>query len=145
MEYALERIEDIIKKKLRTNQLLLAISVLISLSIVITNKNNVYWALYFAIIGALSLPNINNCKQDLLDYRKNKLISVTGNVLEIFPERNTENVNDSNMNWIIFLEVDGKKDFTQRICIIIQSWNNKKRFYNKNIPYKTYACSCNYF
>ena len=90
MEYALERIEDIIKKKLRTNQLLLAISVLISLSIVITNKNNVYWALYFAIIGALSLPNINNCKQDLLDYRKNKLISVTGNVLEIFPERNTE-------------------------------------------------------
>ena len=144
MEYALERIEDIIKKKLRTNQLLLAISVLISLSIVITNKNNVYWALYFAIIGALSLPNINNCKQDLLDYRKNKLISVTGNVLEIFPERNTENVNDSNMNWIIFLEVDGKKDFTQRICIIIQSWNNKKRFYNKNIPYKTYACSCNY-
>lgn len=105
MEFTLNNIESVIKKKLKINQILLAVSVFISLAVVLWRIDYVYWSLYFALIGALNLPNINKCKKDLIDYKNNSLSSVKGQVLDFFPE--TE---DENGNWILFLNIEGEKD-----------------------------------
>ena len=110
MEIKIENIESIIYKKLKTNQILLAISVIISISVVIWRLDYVYWALYFAFIGALyfafigalNLPNINKCKQDLFDYKRNNIISTKGLVVDFFPEKE-----GTTNNWVLFLNHDG--------------------------------------
>lgn len=108
MEFKLDNIESVIKKKLKTNQMLLAISVCISIAVVYWRIDYVYWALYFALIGALNLPNINKCKKDLIDYKNNYLSSVKGQVLDFFPE-----TDDENGNWILYLNVEGQKDIKE--------------------------------
>lgn len=110
MEFKLNNIESVINKKLRNNQLLLVISVLLSVGVVIWRMDYVYWAMYFALIGALNLPNINKCKKDLIDYKNNSLSSVKGQVLDFFPESDVDNG-----NWILFLNVEGEKDVKEFI------------------------------
>lgn len=110
MEIKLHNIERFIYKKLRTNQLLLAISVIISVSVVLIDTTYVYWALYFAFIAALNLPNINKCKQDLSDYKKEILGTTKGTVMDFFPE-----TNNPEENWILFLEVPEKKEIEEYI------------------------------
>ena len=100
MEIKFDKFEKIINKKLKTNQFLLAVSILIGLIIFYFNRNHSLWAILFIAIGSLSLPNINNCKQDLADFRAGKLKDIEGLVLDVFPEKNSVN----NSNWIIFLE-----------------------------------------
>jgi hypothetical protein len=105
------QIETIIKKKLKTSQLLLMISIIISMSVAYigfrSGASYYLWAMYFVIIGALSLPNINRCKKDLLDFRKNMISYTEGKVLDVFPEK------EDNGNWIIFLDVEGEKDIVE--------------------------------
>jgi hypothetical protein len=110
LEYQ-QQIEPIIKKKLKTSQILLTISILISIGVTCigfhSEPSYYLWAMYFVIIGALSLPNINKCKKDLLDFRKNMISYTEGKVLDVFPER------EENGNWIIFLDVEGEKDIVE--------------------------------
>lgn len=98
MQLTLEQFEKVIHRKLKTNQLLLLISILISLAIFVLDRSYVWWSLYFLLIGALSLPNINRCKEDRKLFKENKFNEVRGKVLDLFPEK------DGGQNWIIFLE-----------------------------------------
>lgn len=108
-----QHIEGIIKKKLKTSQLLLAASVLIAggVAYLATTSGTSYyiWAMYFVVVGALSLPNINKCKKDLLDYHKNNVGFTEGKVVDVFPE------NKEDGNWIIFLDVEEKKGVVEFI------------------------------
>jgi hypothetical protein len=96
-----EQFDGLINKKLRTNQLLFYISVLIALTVFIFTQNPL-WSFYFLIIGALSLPNINKCKEDRKLVREEKFNIVTGKVLDVFLER------EEGVNWILFLENENK-------------------------------------
>ena len=107
MELTLQQIEKTINKRLRTNQLLLAISIILAIGIVALKPSYLYWSFYFMVIGALNLPNINKCKKDLNDYKKNELDSTQGKVLDLFPEK------DEDGSWIIFMEVEGQKDIKE--------------------------------
>lgn len=110
----LHMVEKVISKKLKNNQLLLAISIGISLAIILYKRENVYiyWSFYFLFIGALNLPNINKCKKDLIEYKSNLISSVTGRVLDVFPEK------DESGNWIIFLDIQGEKDIKEFIVSV---------------------------
>lgn len=103
--------EKIIQKKLKTNQLLLALSVIMGMTAFFIENNNAYWAMLFIAIGSLCLPNINRCKQDLKDYKHGILGTTEGKILDSFPE----NENKNNNQWIIFLEIEGKKGFKEFI------------------------------
>jgi hypothetical protein len=108
-----QQIETTIKKRLKTSQLLLLISVVIAGGVAYlgaTAGTSYYiWAMYFVVIGALSLPNINRCKKDLLDYNKNLISLTEGKVLDVFPEKEEDG------KWIIFLDVEGQKDVVEFI------------------------------
>lgn len=109
MNLSHEEFEKIVHKKLRNNQLLLAISIFISLSIFIISSDNVFWSIYFLAIGALSLSNINHCKSDLKDFKNTDLEMVKGKVLDVFPENETEK------NWILFLEEENSSKIREFI------------------------------
>lgn len=98
LQLTLEQFEKVIHRKLKTNQLLLFISIIISLAIFVLDRSYVWWSLYFLLIGALSLPNINRCKEDRKLFKESKFKEVKGKVLDLFPEK------DGGQNWIIFLE-----------------------------------------
>lgn len=106
-----EVVEKQINKKLRNSQLLLVASIMIAFSVALfgalTNQNYYLWAMYFVIIGALTLPNINKCKKDLVDYKQNKIAVTEGKVVDIFPEKEDEG------NWILFLDVEGQKNISE--------------------------------
>lgn len=108
-----QQIEGIIGKRLKKSQLLLMISVVIASGVAYlgTQSGASYyiWAMYFVLIGALSLPNINKCKKDLIDYHKNILSHTEGKLLDLFPEKEEDG------KWIIFLDVEGKKDIVEFI------------------------------
>ncbi|WPS85397.1 hypothetical protein SMD22_01855 (plasmid) [Brevibacillus halotolerans] len=107
MQLSWEQFQHVINKKLRYNQLLLVISVVLAIIFFFIQRGNLLWSGYFLLIGSLSLPNINRCKEDIILFKNNKLKSEKGKVLDIFPEK------ESGPNWIIFLEVDSstrKKD-----------------------------------
>lgn len=108
-----QQIEKTIKKRLKTSQLLLLVSVVIAGGVVylgtIAGASYYIWAMYFVVIGALTLPNINKCKKDLLDYHKNVISYTEGKVLDVFPEK------EETGKWIIFLDVEGNKDVVEFI------------------------------
>ncbi|PLS15072.1 hypothetical protein CVD28_24875 [Bacillus sp. M6-12] len=108
-----QQIENTIKKRLKTSQLLLFVSVVIAVGVAFLAQNagpSYYiWAMYFVVIGALALPNINKCKKDLIDYHKNVISHTEGKVLDLFPEK------EESGKWIIFLDVEGKKDVVEFI------------------------------
>lgn len=142
MEITIKDYEKIIKDKLRNNQLLLILSVILGMGVFIMNTENVYWAMLFILIGALCLPNINKCKKDLRN-QKYGIIKITeGKVLDVFPER--EGKEDS--NWIIFLEVPGKKKIGEFIVPIkpeIEIDSNIKIYHTEamHVPTKIEICS----
>ncbi|MDF2880074.1 MAG: hypothetical protein K0R54_631 [Clostridiaceae bacterium] len=114
MELELEQIENVIKKKLKTNQLLLAMSILMSLTVFLTNTDYVFWAIAFISIGALSLPNITKSKKDLIDYKNYKYSMTEGILIDMFPEKKDV----ENGNWIIFIhEENKKKDYTEFVVM----------------------------
>jgi len=98
MNLSHEEFDKIIRKKLRNNQWLLAVSIIISLTIFMWSTDYVFWSIYFLAIGALSLANINNCKSDLKHFKDTTLEIVRGKVLDVFPE------NEKEQNWILFLQ-----------------------------------------
>lgn len=98
MHLSLEQFEKIIQRKLKHNQILLAASVLIALVLFVIQNENVLWSIYFLLIGALSLPNINRCKSDRKTFNEKNFEVSRGTVLDLFPE--TEN----GTNWIIFVD-----------------------------------------
>lgn len=102
MQLSYEEFESIINRKLKTNQLLLLASIAIAVIIFIWDRNWVWWSLYFLVIGALSLPNINKCKEDKKLFKENQFKSVQGKVLDVFPEK------EGGKNWIIFLQEENK-------------------------------------
>lgn len=104
MELTLEDMEAIVRKRLRTNQILLGISIAIALVMFYLKGIYIYWSLYFVLIGSLNLPTINKTKSDLHFFKKNEVDSTQGKVLDVFPEK------EDNGNWIMFLEVEGEKD-----------------------------------
>lgn len=99
-----QNVETTLKSKLRNSQVLLGIAILISFIVVavglMTGSNYYIWALYFVLIGALTLPNINKSKKDLIDYKKHLLTDTKGKVLDVFAET------DNTGKWTIFLEID---------------------------------------
>lgn len=103
-----KNVESTLKKKLKNSQILLSISIFISGIVVAlglaTGSDYYIWALYFVLIGALTLPNINKSKKDLIDYKKNLLKETEGKVLDVFPEP------DNSGKWTIFLEVEGNEN-----------------------------------
>lgn len=103
--------EKIIQRKLKTNQLLLALSVVMGMSVFFIKNNNAYWAIAFIMIGSLCLPNINRCKEDLKNYKHGILGTTEGKILDSFPE----NENKQDGQWIIFLEIEGEKEFKEFI------------------------------
>jgi hypothetical protein len=100
MQLTWEQFDKVINKKLRYNQMLLCISVLFATVFFFIQRDNLLWSIYFVIIGSLSLPNINRCKEDRMLFQNNKLQTKSGKVLDVFPER------DGGTSWIIFLESD---------------------------------------
>lgn len=112
MEFS-SQLEQTIKKRLQTSQLLLFVSIAIAgvVAFIGNSSGSMYylWAMYFVVIGALALPNITRCKKDLLDFQKNMLTITEGKVLDVFPEK------DENGKWIIFLDVEGDKDVVEFI------------------------------
>lgn len=142
LEITIKDYEKIIKDKLRNNQLLLILSVILGMGVFIMNTENVYWAMLFILIGALCLPNIDKCKKDLRN-QKYGIIKITeGKVLDVFPER--EGKEDS--NWIIFLEVPGKKKIGEFIVPIkpeIEIDSNIKIYHTEamHVPTKIEICS----
>ncbi|MFF2531473.1 hypothetical protein ACFVS2_21435 [Brevibacillus sp. NPDC058079] len=107
MQLSWEQFQLVINKKLRYNQLLLVISIVLAVIFFFVQRENLLWSGYFLLIGSLSLPNINRCKEDIELFKNNRFASETGKVLDVFPEK------EGGSNWIIFLETDSstnKKD-----------------------------------
>lgn len=108
MNITLEEFEQYIHPRLRLNQRLLTLSVIISCALFLFNTGYVLWSMYFLAIGSLSLFTINNCKTDRKHFRSGQLPAVNGKLVDLFPEDEKEK------NWIVFIqEADGKvKEFT---------------------------------
>lgn len=110
MEFS-SNLEQIIKKRLQKSQFLLLASVAIAgvVAFIGSSSGTMYylWAIYFVVMGALALPNINRCKKDLLDFQKNVLTVTEGKVLDVFPEK------EESGKWIIFMDVEGNKDVVE--------------------------------
>lgn len=102
MNLTWEQFDGLVRKKLRTNQLLLFISIAIGITIFIINSDSVLWSLLFVCIGSLSLPNINKIKEDMKLFKSNQFKKTGGKVVDVFPET------DGGENWIIFLEESEK-------------------------------------
>jgi len=94
----IEQSETMIRKQLKISQLLLFVSILLAGAVLLFSQDNYFWALYFVLIGAMSLPNINKCKKDLINIKENALLIVEGKVMDIFPEK------DGSDKWIVFIE-----------------------------------------
>lgn len=122
MEFS-SQLEQTIKKRLQTSQLLLFVSIAIAgvVAFIGSNSGTMYylWAMYFVVMGALALPNINRCKKDLLDYHKNLLTVTEGKVLDVFPEK------EESGKWIIFMDVEGQKDVVEFIVPAKPSLQNE--------------------
>lgn len=109
MQLTWEQFENVVRKKLRTNQFLLFISIVIGISVFIINRDSVLWSILFIGIGSLSLPNINKIKEDMKLFKENNFTTTSGKVLDVFPET------DEGDNWIIFLEDTSKSKIVELV------------------------------
>lgn len=86
-----------VQNKLRYNQMLLLISLALGTYFFVAT-GEIYIVLMFLVIGALSLPNINNSKSDLDKIFKHEFEDLSVKIVDIFPEKHSS----KNKNWIIF-------------------------------------------
>lgn len=100
MEIVNNTIEKEIKLQMKKSQILFWISVIVSIAVVLYKRQYVYWGFYFALLAVLALPNINKCKKDLYDFRRNFLSQTHGKAIDIFKE----DENDENSKWILILQ-----------------------------------------
>lgn len=98
MHLSKEEFESAIKKTLSKNQMLLFVSVIISLSLFAIDQGNVYWSILFLAIGSVSLVAINNCKSDRKHFDSGQLKSTKGVLVDFFPE------NTKGERWILFIQ-----------------------------------------
>lgn len=107
MKISFEQAENLLRRRMRTNQIIFSIAIALGIgafACYILKTNSLIFiglAFYFVFLGALNLPNINKCKSDINDYKKNNLVEITGKVLDLFPEKDSEK---DSKNWYLFLE-----------------------------------------
>ncbi|WCK57634.1 hypothetical protein PP175_26590 (plasmid) [Aneurinibacillus sp. Ricciae_BoGa-3] len=104
-------VETVIIKRLKRNQMLLGVSILIALGVAYMGMRAGYtydlFALYFVIMGAFTLPAIHQCKKDLLAFQRNRLSFTEGKLVDVFPEK------DGSGMWTLFLKVQGEKEIVE--------------------------------
>lgn len=119
MKISFEQAENLLRRRMRTNQIIFGLAIAMGVGAFLyyytRNQSLLYigLAFYFVCLGALNLPNINKCKSDINDYKKDNLVEVTGKVLDLFPER--ENAKDSK-NWYMFLQTGDSGEYVEFTC-----------------------------
>lgn len=119
MKISFEQAENLLRRRMRTNQIIFGLAIAMGVGAFLyyytRNQSLLYigLAFYFVCLGALNLPNINKCKSDINDYKKDNLVEVTGKVLDLFPER--ENAENSK-NWYMFLQTGDSGEYVEFTC-----------------------------
>lgn len=100
-----------LRGKMKKSQIIFAIAIFLGIGVAIYSQEVMYllMSLYFILLGALNLPNINRCKQDIYDYKNGKLKQIDGKVLDLFPNKD----NNQNGDWIMFLGVGEGGEFVE--------------------------------
>lgn len=94
-----------IQHKLRLNQFLMFLCLVLTLGVITFLREHLYLAVSFVLLASLSLPNINKCKGDIDKLMKNEPLVLKGKVVDYFPEAS----NDKSKRWILFLLGEDKK------------------------------------
>jgi hypothetical protein len=119
MKISFEQAENLLRRRMRTNQIIFGVAIAMGVGAFVyyytRNQSLLYigLAFYFVCLGALNLPNINKCKSDINDYKKDNLVEVTGKVLDLFPERENEK---SSKNWYMFLQTGESGEYVEFTC-----------------------------
>lgn len=98
MNLSQEEFELTIKKTLQTNQWIVFFSIMVSLSLLIWDENNVFWSLLLLSIGSFSLIGINQCKNDRRHFQSGLFVSIKGTVIDSFPQ------DDKKKLWVVFIQ-----------------------------------------
>lgn len=105
MKLTIEQAENILRKKMKRNQLIFMSAIFLAIGVFVYSREIMYlfMSLYFIILGALNLPAINKCKSDINDYKQNNLKEVTGKVIDLFPQKENE---QENKIWYVFVQTN---------------------------------------
>lgn len=134
-----EQAIQMLNKRLKQNQILLYGAIVIAAIVLLIDLSNVYWSVLFISIGALSLSNINACKDDKKKLAENRESKVEGTIVDVFPE------NDKELKWIIFFSPTHRKKIVEEFVVeykpdveegdeVIASYSPKMKYLISLVP-----------